>query len=291
MKKSVKIILWSIAGLILVLVLTMSFFIYKIRYGLPMYETDIPSITFPENQRKVLLFSKSTGFRHGESIEAGKKVIADLAQKNNWFLYSTEDGGVFNPDQLSKFDVVIFNNSTGKLLNDKQKLALANYVEGGGGLIGIHGSGDNSHGDFQWYVNNLVGTEFSHHAIEPHLQETVVTLNAVPDSLMTVSLPQSFTHTDEWYVFLDNPRSKGFNILYSIDGESIIPNGNILWVKSKNFGMGKDHPVAWYKVTGKGRTFYTSMGHDATAWNAPAFVQMLENAITVKSFSPPPPIE
>lgn len=145
--------------------------------------------------------------------------------------------------------------------------------------MGIHGAGDNSHGDFSWFVNNVPGAEFSHHAINPHLQETTVTLNPVPDSLMTVGLPQTFKHTDEWYVFLDNPRSRGFNIIYSIDGESIIPNGNFLWITDKNFGMGKDQPVAWYKQTGKGMTFYTSMGHDSVAWGQEAFVRMLENAI------------
>jgi type 1 glutamine amidotransferase len=53
-------------------------------------------------------------------------------------------------------------------------------------------------------------------------------------------------------------------------------------VKDKDFGMGKDHPVAWYKATGKGRTFYTSMGHDASEWAQPAFVRMLENAVNHK---------
>jgi len=279
MKRIVKIILWIVAGLILAFVLFVGFFFYKVRYGLPIYETEIPTINFPVSQKAVLLFSKSTGFRHEESIEAGKKVFGEMASKNNWFLYSTEDGGVFNADQLSKFNVVIFNNSTGKLLTDDQKRILANYVENGGSLMAIHGAGDNSHGDFPWYVNNVPGAVFSHHAIDPHLQETTVTLNPVPDSLMSVGLPQSFRHTDEWYVFLDNPRSKGFNIIYSIDGESIIPNGNFLWITDKNFGMGKDHPVAWYKQTGKGRTFYTSMGHDGTAWAQDGFVKMLENAV------------
>jgi type 1 glutamine amidotransferase len=279
MKKVVKIVLWSIAGIVLVLVGAMTFFMYKVRHGLPIYETKIPAISFPANKRSVLLFSKSTGFRHGESIEAGKKVFADMASKNDWFLYETEDGGVFNSEQLPNFNVVIFNNSTGKLLNDDQKMALANYVENGGSLVGIHGSGDNSHDDFKWYVQNLMGVEFSHHPIEQHLQETTVTLNTVPDSLLTRGLPASFTHTDEWYVFLENPRNRGFNVVYSIDGESIIPNGNMLWMTDKNFGMGKDHPVAWYKQTGKGRTFYTSMGHDATAWQQEAFVKMLENAL------------
>ena len=52
---------------------------------------------------------------HEESIETGKKVFADMAKKNNWFLYETEEGGVFNAQQLPQFDAVIFNNSTALL--------------------------------------------------------------------------------------------------------------------------------------------------------------------------------
>jgi uncharacterized protein len=281
MRKFLRFFLWSLLFIIILVGIMMSLFIYKIRYGFPVsYETDPPSIDFPADRKSVLLFSKCTGFRHGESIEAGKKTFEDLAEKNNWFLYSTEEGGVFNPEQLSKFDAVIFNNSTGRLLNDEQKKLLQQYIENGGSLIGIHGAGDFSH-HWDWYEQNLVGSLFSHHTLNPQFQESEITLNAVQDSVISNGLPATWTHADEWYVFFENPRAKGFNIVYTIDGEKINPDGNILWTKDKNFGMGKDHPVAWYRTTGKGRTFYTSMGHDATAWKQEAFVRMLENAVNV----------
>lgn len=252
---------------------------YKVKNGFPVsYETEIPALEFPLDKKSVLLFSKSTGFRHGESIEAGKLVFTDLARKNDWFLYSTEEGGVFNPEQLAKFDIVIFNNSTGRVLDDDQQKALEEYVEQGGNLVGIHGAGDDSH-HWDWYEKNLLGSKFSHHPLDPQLQEADVTLNDVPDSLMVKGLPSTWKQSDEWYVFFENPRTKGFNIVYSIDGEKINPSGNMLWMKDKNFGMGKDHPVAWYRVTGRGRTFYTSIGHNSGAWKQNAFVGLLENVI------------
>src|SRR5688572_2476698 len=105
MKRFFKILLWTILALVLLSGLFAAGFIYKIKNGFPVsYETDAPLIDFPEGKTKVLLFSKSTAFRHGESIEAGKKVFEDLSKKNNWFLYSTEGGGVFNPGQLAKFN-------------------------------------------------------------------------------------------------------------------------------------------------------------------------------------------
>ena len=279
MKKFLKIFLWSIASLVVVLGVLLAGFIYKVKNGFPVsYETEAPAIDIPADQTTVLLFSKSTGFRHGESIEAGKTVFADLAKKNNWFLYSTEEGGVFNPEQLAKFDVVLFNNSTGRVLNDEQQKALEGYVEQGGSLIGIHGAGDDSH-HWDWYEQNLLGSKFSHHPLDPQLQETDVTLHAVPDSAMVQGLPATWKHTDEWYVFFENPETKGFHLLYTIDGDKINPSGNMLWMKDKNFGMGKEHPVAWYKATGKGQTFYTSIGHNALAWEQEPFLRLLENVV------------
>jgi type 1 glutamine amidotransferase len=279
MKKFLKIALWSIGAIIVILVIFMAGFIYKVKNGFPVsYETEVPAINFPSDKTTVLLFSKSTGFRHGESIEAGKNAFAELAKKNNWFLYSTEEGGVFNAEQLAKFDVVIFNNSTGRVLNDEQQTTLETYVENGGRLVGIHGAGDDSH-HWDWYEKNLLGSKFSHHPIDPHLQEAEITLNAVPDSAIVQGLPATWKHSDEWYVFFENPRTKGFNILYTINGEKINPSGNILWTKDKNFGMGKDHPVAWYRIIGRGRTFYTSIGHDASAWKQKPFVGILENVV------------
>ncbi|QJW89462.1 ThuA domain-containing protein [Spirosoma taeanense] len=277
MKKAVKIILWSVLSLVLLVVLAGAVFFYKIQNGFPVsYETEKPAINFPANQPAVLVFSKTTAFRHGESIEASKPVFKQIGEQNGWFVYETEEGGVFNPEQLKRFKAVIFNNSTGRVLNDEQQQALGQYVEAGGSLIGIHGAGDNSH-HWSWYETNLLGTQFSHHPIEPHLQTTDVHVETQVDTTLTHKLPQSWALEDEWYVFFHQP--KGAKVVSYINGDQIIPNGNILWTKDKNFGMGKYHPVAWYRTVGKGKTFYTSMGHSAKVWQDANFVELVENAL------------
>ena len=284
MKKVIKVILTTLLLVVVIFGGLFAGFVYKVKNGFPVfYETEIPKIDFPANQTAVLLFSKTTGFRHSGSIEASKKVLADMAKKNNWFLYETEDGGVFNAEQLAKFQTVIFNNSTGEVINEQQKKALENYVENGGSLIGIHGSGDNSH-HWPWYVQHLTGAEFSHHSLKMPFDTTTILVDNQADSSLVLNIAKDWKRADEWYVFLENPRQKGFNILYTINGESIDATANIpLLAPNKNFGMGKDHPVAWHKNTGKGKTFYTSMGHDETAWKDPNFVQLIENAIGVLS--------
>ncbi len=280
MKKIFKIILWTVLGIITIFGVLLGGFIYKIKNGFPVsYETEIPTINFPENQPAILLFSKSSGFRHAGSIDTSKIVFAELARRNDWFLYDTEDGGVFNSKQLAKFKVVVFNNSTGEVIDAEQKMFVEEYVKNGGRLMGIHGAGDDSH-HWDWYEENLMGAKFSHHPLNKwHIQEAEVVLEEVPDSVLTNELAPAWRLSEEWYVFFENPRAKGFNIIYAIDGEKIVPNGNMLWMTDKNFGMGKDHPVAWYKTLDKGSTFYTSMGHDQSTWKREEFVMLIENAL------------
>ncbi len=277
MKKFFKIVLWSVLSLLVLLVAAASLFIYKVKNGFPVsYETDKPTIDLPADKQAILLFSKTTGFRHGESIDASRPVIKAMAERNNWSVYETEEGGVFNADQLKQFKVVVFNNCTGRLLDEQQQQALANYVEGGGSLIGIHGAGDNSH-HWPWYEANLLGAEFSHHPLSPQFQKADVQVESTVDSTLTQKLPKSWNHEDEWYIFFGQP--KGAKIVSYINGDKIIPDGNILWTRDKNFGMGKYHPVAWYRSVGKGKTFYTSMGHAGAVWTDANFVQLVENAI------------
>ncbi|MHA8105211.1 ThuA domain-containing protein [Aquirufa nivalisilvae] len=277
MKRVFKIIAWTFLGLVISLFALGALFMYKVQNGFPVsYETEKPLLTLTENQPAILLFSKTTGFRHGESIDASKPIIQAMAKKNNWSVFETEEGGVFNEEQLAKFKLVIFNNSTGRVLNDEQQLALEKYVENGGSLMGIHGAGDNSH-HWDWYVDNLLGTTFSHHPLSPQFQKAIVTLEAKVDSSLKAKLLTTWEGNDEWYVFFNQP--KDAQVIYFIDGEKILPSGNMLWMKDKNFGMGKYHPVAWHKTVGKGKTFYTSMGHSKEVWANPAFTQLIEQGI------------
>lgn len=278
MKNRLKAILLSVAILALIVVAAAGLFFYKIKNGYPVtFETDKPVINFPADKPAVLLFSKSTGYRHSESIDAGKATFKKLGEKNGWFVYETEEGGVFNSEQLKQFNIIIINNSTGRLLNREQQLAVEQYVESGGALMGIHGAGDFSHSDWPWLQTNLIGANFSHHPLNPQLQAANVHIEKTADSVLTSQLPASWTSTDEWYIYFSQP--KDVKVIAYINGDKILPSGNLLFIRDKDFGMGHYQPVAWYRNVGRGKTFYTSMGHDAAVWQNPNFVKLVENAV------------
>ena len=44
--------------------------------------------------------------------------------------------------------------------------------------------------------------------------------------------------------------------------------------------MGKDHPIAWTRCVGKGRSFYSAIGHRPETYTEPHNAALLESAIT-----------
>lgn len=75
----------------------------------------------PKAKRKVLIFSKTAGFRHG-SIAIGAKAIAMMGDKTGAYLaYHTEDESIFEPEKLKAFDAVWMLNTTGACLKPATK--------------------------------------------------------------------------------------------------------------------------------------------------------------------------
>ena len=94
-------------------------------------------------------------------------------------------------------------------------------------------------------------------------------------------LPLSWDREDEWYVFFESPRDKGAHILYTLDETDMIMSGTLEngLLKNKDFGMGDDHPVVWYNCVGKGKSFYSSLGHKASYYDEPYYQLLLTEAV------------
>lgn len=281
MKRLIKFILYGILGLFLLAIIGIGGFIYRVQYGLPFFDSDPPTLPTEMRDFSVLLFSKTNGFPHTEAIKAAKPAFEKMSQKNGWTLFTTDNAAIFNKDQLAKFDVVIWSNATGKNLTEEQRADFKNYMESGGGFVGIHGTGDASH-HWDWYYETLIGANFSHHPLSPQIQAADIHLECDSTSnFPCLGLPNTTNRADEWYVFFDNPRKNNFTVLYTLDETGLTMNGNIpILVKDKNFGMGDDHPIVWYKcLPNGGRTFYSAMGHTGNSFEESAHLELLERAI------------
>src|SRR5215213_9223334 len=72
-------------------------------------------------QKKVLVFSKTAGYRHASAIQAGKKGIIEMGQKNKFAVDTSESADVFTPENLKQYTAVVFLCTTGNILDEQQQ--------------------------------------------------------------------------------------------------------------------------------------------------------------------------
>ena len=221
--------------------------------------TSFSSRIQPAAKARVLIFSKTNGFRH-QSIEAGIAAIKKLGDENNFCVDATEDSLDINQKKLSKYKAIIFLCATGKVLGVPEEMALQKYIHGGGGFAGIHAATD-CETNWPWYVN-MVGASFESHPV-PQVAKLIVVDST---HLSTKHLPAVWERKDEWYNFKNlNPE---VNVLIKID-ETSYEGGK----------HGGNHPMAWYQQYEGGRIFYTELGHTSESYSEPLYLQHILGGI------------
>jgi type 1 glutamine amidotransferase len=231
-----------------------------------------------KSPKRVLVVTTTMGFRHS-SIPTAETIIGELAQKSGAFTvdyarlennapeFKGADGKPdkskygpamkavlaekMNAAALQNYDAVIFANTTGDLpLPDPQ--AFLDWIKSGKGFIGAHSATDTFPG-FPPYIE-MIGGEFKTHGA----QVSVDIINQDKECAACRHLPASWTVFDEIYQMKNFDRAKVHGLL-TLD-------------KHPNNQTPGDYPIAWIKEYGKGRVFYTSLGHREDVWepNSPA---------------------
>ena len=209
----------------------------------------------------VLVFSKTAGFRH-TSIDEGIAAIQALGAANDFTVDSHRRRGRLQRGQSGQLTKPSSSSSTtGDVLNAAQQTAFEQYIQGGGGWVGVHSAADTEYG-WAWY-GELLGAYFqSHPAIQ---QATIVVADQVHPS--TAHLPERWVRTDEWYNFQTNPRGD-VHVLATLN-EATYSGG----------ADGFDHPIAWYHDFDGGRAWYTGLGHTEATYAEPLFLEHLLGGI------------
>lgn len=205
---------------------------------------------------RVLVFSRTKGFVHS-SIPFGIAAIQKLGQANGFGVDTTKNAAYFVDDSLKQYAAVVFNCTTGNVLDPEQQAAFERFIQAGGGYAGIHSAADTEY-EWPWYAK-LMGAHFSSHPSAPNVRPAAVdVLDKTHAS--TSHLPDRWNRTDEWY----NYRSfyTGLKVLANLDENSYEGGTN-----------GASHPIAWYHEFDGGRAFYTGGGHVDTSYDEPLFLQ------------------
>lgn len=214
---------------------------------------------FSQETPKLFVFTKTEGFRH-TSIEIGIETIKRLGEKGNFEIYATEDSSILKND-LHNFDVLVFLNTTGDILNEDQQKEVVSFVKNGGGFVGIHSAADTEY-DWPWY-GKMVGAYFKNH---PKKQEATINVCCSTHPSTNFFDGRSWSIFDEWYNYRDiNP---DINPVLCLDEKSYEGGEN-----------GDFHPIAWYHIYEGSRIFYTGMGHTEACYENPNYLKHILGGI------------
>ena len=224
--------------------------------------------SFSFAQLNVLVFHKTNGYRHG-SISNGISMIEDLGQANGWTTSNTTDAGQFTTANLSNYDVVVWCNTSGDgLLNANQKVAFQNFIQGGGGFVGIHAATD-TYRDKSWsWYNDLVGA-----IVQTGPNHTSNNFNGTMDVVgsheIVSHLGTTWSKGEEYYYWKLNG---GYVYSGNVDLLQVQSTGNTTYDEAR--------PVTWYKEYDGGRSFYTALGHNGSDYDSnEKFREMMRKAI------------
>lgn len=240
-------------------------------------------------KKKLLIFSLHTGYEHW-TIPHTEAVMNIIAQNSGVFEVTiSKDYTVFNKNKISKYDVIILNNTNSKsdrrdlfwdifnedsTLSRKQKIKkakqmednLIQFVNKGKGLVLLHGAivMQNNSIDF----SDMVGGSFDFH---PPQQEIHVKLVDPDHPLVSSFDPEGFIHYDEPYFFK--------NAYFRYDFRPL------LFMELDEIKMKRERPtdkikyVSWIKRHGRGRVFYSSPSHNAQSYDNSKLLQFLRNGL------------
>jgi type 1 glutamine amidotransferase len=154
-------------------------------------------------------------------------------------------------------DVIVFF-TVGYKLDPVEDRALEKFVEDGGGLVAIHCASASFGNSQAW--QRLIGGRFAGHYKGLHQLDVKVT---DPDHPIMKGVT-AFTVTDEEYnhVFAKVERS----VLAEFKAR---PEGS----------TGKNNDIVWTREVGKGRVFYSALGHGPDAWGNPAWQKMVLQSV------------
>lgn len=230
----------------------------------------------PEKPRKLLVFSKTNGFRHA-SIATGRIALTEMGRKTGAFEATfTEELDQFEADKLAQYDAVLFLSTTQNVLGPKpdalkkmseaeRKTAaetetrlqtnLMNFIKSGHGFIGIHAATDCC---YNWEeYGKMINGFFDGH---PWTANVNVSVKVEPGQekhpLVAMFQGRNVEFPEEIYQFKAPYDSKAVHMLLRLDTEKTDMTRPGIKRTDGDFG------ISWARHWEKGRVFYTSLGHN-----------------------------
>lgn len=236
-------------------------------------------------KKRVLYFTRSAGFEHsvvrrkGGELSYSEKVLTAMGSWAGFEVECTQDGRVFDGN-LEQFDTIAFYTSgdltasqgNGRAMTAAGKQKLIGAIAGGKGFVGFHSATDSFRSTgpatqggsaVDPYIS-MLGGEFVAHGPE---QEASLLIASHFPGVDGLACAEGFSFTDEWYT------QKNF-----------AKDLHVILVQETELMQGAcyrrpDYPNTWARRHGKGRVFYTALGHREEVWTNPFFQSIVLGGI------------
>jgi len=240
-------------------------------------EAAIPTKTFvsPRKDRKLLIFDLNIGYGGHGSIPTANLAFTLMGRKTGAFeTFISKDPSVFKYENLKRFDAVFLNNTVGNLFEDPAlRQSLLEFVYGGGGLLGVHGTSvaftrwPGAYEDWPEFGIMLGARGANHRDSTEHV---FIKLDEPDHPVNQPFGGKDFEYRDEFFRF-HGPYSRGrVRVLLSIDTEKTKfqgqPRGNC-------YREDNDYALAWVRRYGRGRVFYSTIAHNPYVFWDPKMLQ------------------
>ena len=168
---------------------------------------------------------------------------------------------------LANVDAIFFLGHREIDLTAQQKAELLSFVrDEGKGFVAAHTA---TTAFISWpEFADMIGGQYDDH---PWGVTTAPVITEDSEFPATRHFPPVFAFTDEFYQTRGFSRDKS-RVLLRLDMSKLPRNPTVRITNG-------DFPLAWARMYGKGRVFYSSLGHDAKTWDNPDVYRMYFEAI------------
>ncbi|HZU23982.1 MAG TPA: ThuA domain-containing protein [Bryobacteraceae bacterium] len=226
-------------------------------------------------RKRLLVIGEEKGYRH-EAVSHAMATIERLGLENNLWETTirtdtealTKDKLEYNAKNLNDFDAVLFYTGGDLEMDARKKADFLSFIhDDGKGFIGVH-SAAITFTHWPEFVD-MVGGSFDEHPWGTFEAPIVVEDPAFPGMQRW---PHEFLFTDEIYQVKDFSR-ENTRVLMRLDASRLdLKNPRV-------HRSDRDFAVTWAKMYGKGRVFYSTLGHRVESWDRPEVQAMYIGAI------------
>lgn len=224
----------------------------------------------------VLVFSGTGWYRHPE-IPASNGWLVRLGAEHGLRVDVTETPADITPERLAQYQVLVLNdaNELAKVLSEKQRDAVQQWYQHGGGIVGLHAALVHQQG-WPWF-NNLAGCDFD--SDSKFERARVVVDPQAKDEPLLRGQGSEFWYQADWH---NHDKSvtglPGVRVLLRLDETTYEPVRDYFQARGGK-PMGADHPMTWTREYDGGRFFYTELGHDVRSLDTPFGKQLVIEAL------------